>query len=247
MTIIWRVGTPERDDLDQTSFNQCKFCPPIQPAANIAGLYSLSIRGFRLFAPHAGGNGNSGAFMANILIVYSTVDGHTYSISRHIAGQLLAGGDHVKLTSIDQLPITALNDCDKIVIGASVRYGHYRPELVSFLKEHAVILSGKSSAFFTVNLVARKPGRDTPESNPYVHKLLRQTLWQPTEVAVFAGKLEYPRYGFFDRWVIRLIMWLTGGPTDFATVLDYTDWKKVEAFAALIARLTAMPASSPAS
>lgn len=56
-------------------------------------------------------------------------------------------------------------------------------------------------------------------------------------VAVFAGKLDYPRYGFWDRQMIRLIMWMTGGPTDPHAVVDYTDWQQVEAFGQAVAAL----------
>ena len=48
---------------------------------------------------------------------------------------------------------------------------------------------------------------------------------------MFAGKLDYPRYGFFDRQMIRLIMWMTKGPTDPKAVVEFTDWAKVDAFA----------------
>ncbi|MDE2091211.1 MAG: menaquinone-dependent protoporphyrinogen IX dehydrogenase [Gammaproteobacteria bacterium] len=172
--------------------------------------------------------------MANILIVYSTVDGHTHSISKRLAETLLACGDKVTLAPAGELPVSALDVCDKVIVGASIRYGNYRPELVTFVDQRASLLNSKPSVFFTVNLVARKPGRDTPETNPYVKKLLRQTAWHPTEVAVFAGKLDYQRYRLLDRWIIRFIMLVTGGPTDPATVQDFTDWQKVEAFATRI-------------
>jgi menaquinone-dependent protoporphyrinogen oxidase len=61
---------------------------------------------------------------------------------------------------------------------------------------------------------------------------------------VFAGKLDYPRYRWFDRQMIRLIMALTGGPTDPTTVVDYTDWAAVDGFAGeLRAGLAAAPTS----
>ena len=178
-----------------------------------------------------------GVTMANILIVYSTVDGHTHSISKHLGESLLTCGDQIRLASVDEMPATALDEYDKVIVGASIRYGNYRPALVSFVKQRADLLNSKPSSFFTVNLVARKPGRDTPESNPYIKKLLRQTPWRPTEVAVFAGKLDYRRYRFLDRWIIRFIMLATGGPTDPATVQDFTNWRKVEAFATRIHNL----------
>jgi menaquinone-dependent protoporphyrinogen oxidase len=56
-------------------------------------------------------------------------------------------------------------------------------------------------------------------------------------VAVFAGKIDYPRYTPFDRFMIRLIMWMTQGPTDPAAVIDFTDWRQVEDFGRLIAKM----------
>ena len=175
--------------------------------------------------------------MARILIVYSTVDGHTRSISEFVATRLRDAHQQAELLSVDEVPARLPESFDTLVVGASIRYGNYRPALLAFTQRHSGYLNSRPSAFFSVNLVARKPGRDTPASNPYVRKLLSHTSWRPTEVAVFAGKLDYPRYRLVDRWIIRLIMWLTGGPTAPATVRDFTDWRKVEAFAARIARL----------
>jgi menaquinone-dependent protoporphyrinogen oxidase len=56
-------------------------------------------------------------------------------------------------------------------------------------------------------------------------------------VAVFGGKLNYPAYGVLDRLMIRLIMKITGGPTDPATVVVFTDWEQVDDFARVIAGL----------
>ena len=86
------------------------------------------------------------------------------------------------------------------------------------------------NAYFSVNIVARKPGKDRPETNPYVRTFLRRARWRPRRVEVFAGRLDYPRYGVVDRFIIRLIMRMTGGPTRADTVVEYTDWQRVEAF-----------------
>jgi menaquinone-dependent protoporphyrinogen oxidase len=34
--------------------------------------------------------------------------------------------------------------------------------------------------------------------------------------------------------MIRLIMWITGGPTDPKRVVEFTDWRQVEAFGRVI-------------
>ena len=78
---------------------------------------------------------------------------------------------------------------------------------------------------------------------PVTIGLLFATGWAPREQAVFAGKLDYARYGVVDRLVIRLIMRLTGGPTDPSTCVDFTDWTAVEAFARRVAKLHAPSAA----
>ena len=47
---------------------------------------------------------------------------------------------------------------------------------------------------------------------------------------VFAGVVDYPTYNFFDRFMIRFIMWITNGPTDVKARFEFTDWKRVEDF-----------------
>ena len=59
---------------------------------------------------------------------------------------------------------------------------------------------------------------------------VRRVAWRPRLHDVFAGKLDYPRYGLLDRTVIRFIMWFTNGPTRADAVVEFTDWERVEAF-----------------
>ena len=56
--------------------------------------------------------------------------------------------------------------------------------------------------------------------------------------AVFAGALRYPRYRWYDRFMIRLIMKMTGGETDVSKEVVYTDWQQVGRFAREIAQMT---------
>lgn len=135
--------------------------------------------------------------------------------------------------AMDGSPVS-IEPFDKIVIGASIRYGKHQQLVYDFIDQHGDLLAARPSAFFSVNLVARKPGRDQPDSNPYVKKFLRQIAWTPRHVANFAGKLNYPVYTWLDRNIIRLIMFITKGPTDPTTVKEFTDWEKVQAFGQLV-------------
>ena len=175
--------------------------------------------------------------MARILIVYSTTDGQTLRICERLRGILESRAHKVSLVPVSHSVDAELEKNDTIVVGASIRYGRHQPAVVEFIERNAQALNRKASAFFSVNVVARKPEKNQPETNPYVRKLLRRIAWHPRVAAAFAGKIDYPRYGIVDRAVIRFIMLLTGGPTDPKAVVEFTDWKQVEAFGDLIATL----------
>jgi len=175
--------------------------------------------------------------MPHTLLAYSTVDGHTLTICTRLKQSLEAAGHAVQLHEIGPAPAPDLSPFDKIVIGASIRYGKHRPAVFDFIETHRATLDRLPSAFFSVNVVARKPGKDTPETNPYLRAFRRKTTWTPTALAVFAGKIDYPRYNWTDRQIIRFIMWLTHGPTDPAACVEFTDWAAVDRFAQQIARL----------
>ena len=99
--------------------------------------------------------------------------------------------------------------------------------VINFNKD---ILDQKKSAFFSVNVVARKPEKNTAETNPYIDKFLKISKWKPNKISVFAGKVDYPNYNFFDKYIIKFIMFITKGPTDTSQSYEFTDWSKVDDF-----------------
>lgn len=175
--------------------------------------------------------------MARFLLIYSTTDGHTREICERIQAVLSDRGHAVTLQAIEDAGDTDLEPFDKIVLGASIRYGRHGKPVYAFIAAHAQTLAAKPNAFFSVNLVARKPEKRSADSNPYLRKFLREIAWRPRQLTVFAGKLDYPRYRFWDRQIIRLIMWMTKGPTDPTAVVDFTDWAEVDAFAERVGQI----------
>ncbi len=165
------------------------------------------------------------------LIIYSTIDGQTHRICQRIQNVCEQAGEQVTLVELSQAQSHNLAEFDKVLIGASIRYGKHRPELYQYINRHHAVLSAKTSAFFSVNVVARKPLKNTPETNPYMQKFMTLSMWQPKIRAVFAGMIDYPRYRLFDRVMIRFIMWITKGPTDTKGTFEFTDWDKVDEFA----------------
>ena len=167
--------------------------------------------------------------MFDFLIIYSTTDGHTKKICERIKN-FLNNGNLVELLSLEDAKKVDLSNFKKIVIGASIRYGKHSKELYKFINSNKNILDQKKSAFFSVNVVARKPEKNTAETNPYINKFLKISKWKPNKISVFAGKVDYPNYKFFDKYIIKFIMFITKGPTDTSKSYEFTDWSKVDDF-----------------
>ncbi|WP_127960293.1 menaquinone-dependent protoporphyrinogen IX dehydrogenase [Serratia microhaemolytica] len=163
------------------------------------------------------------------LILYSSRDGQTRIIAEQIAARLRSSRD-CDLLDLHQCDDVLLENYQQVVVGASVRYGRFHPTLMKFATRYATQLNQMPTAFFAVNLTARKPDKCSPETNAYTRKFLQQSPWRPQQCAVFAGALRYPRYRWLDRVMIRLIMKMTGGETDTSKEVEYTDWDQVSVF-----------------
>lgn len=174
--------------------------------------------------------------MNNIGIVYSTTDGQTKKIAEFLLARLNKENLRVSLFNISDFSENILN-FDVLVIGASIRYGKHSEQIMKFINDHQAELEKIHTAFFSVNLVARKSDKNQPDTNPYVIKFMDSLTWQPDLVDVFAGCLDYSKYGFFDRLMIKAIMKFTNGPTSTKEPIEYTDWERVSSFGEEVTKL----------
>ena len=152
--------------------------------------------------------------MAHTLLLYSTNYGLSKRICERIRDRLQQDGGQANVQPLVEHEVKP-ETFDAIVIGASIRYGKHSPAVLEFIRENQSLLEGRPSALFSVNLVARKPPKNTPQTNPYLKRLIAQSPWKPKLLGVFAGELDYSRYGPVDRRIVRLIMWINKGPTDW--------------------------------
>ena len=164
---------------------------------------------------------------SKLLILYSTVDGHTKDICNYIYKKL-KGRKNVSIISVEDSANYDLSDFEEIVIGASVRYGYHRKNVYKFIRQNIEKLDKLKTAFFSLNLTARKLEKSTPETNPYVIKFLKKVKWEPTIKEVFAGRLDYPSLDKLNKLAILFIMFITNGPKDTSKTYELTDWKKVD-------------------
>ncbi|WMI65090.1 menaquinone-dependent protoporphyrinogen IX dehydrogenase [Aestuariibaculum sp. YM273] len=167
--------------------------------------------------------------MNTLLLLYASVDGQTLKICNSIADNLKEKDVNVEVFEISKFKGNLLN-YSSLIIGASIRYGKHHKAVSNFIDKHIDTLRQMKTAFFSVNLVARKIEKSTFDTNPYVIKFFEKQAWRPDIVDVFAGKLDYQSYSFLDSLMIKLIMKMTKGPTKTEKPLEFTDWNRVEAF-----------------
>ena len=165
----------------------------------------------------------------NAILIYSSIDGQTFKISEYLREKCKTSLPF-EMKPISEAKNMSLNEYEIIIIGASIRYGKHSSEISKLVKNNLKTFNNKKTAFFS-QCVARKPGKDLSSNNPYVIKFLNKTKWKPNIAAVFAGKIDYPKYKFFERMIIRFIMFITKGPTDTSKSYEFTDWLKVDEFA----------------
>lgn len=174
-----------------------------------------------------------------MLLCYATRDGQSRRIAAHIAARLGESGIHaVPHDLAGGFPAPAeLAAAQLVAVVAAVRYGRHLPEADRFLAAYRELPAPAPLVFVSVNLTARKPGKDTAAGNRYLRKSMARHRLKPVLAAAVAGRLDYPHYGWLDRQVIRLIMKLTGGPTDPQTCVEFTAWQAVDGIASRIADL----------
>ncbi len=174
-----------------------------------------------------------------MLLCYATRDGQSRRIAEHMAARLAGSG--IAAAPLDlavAFPAAAdLATAPLVAVVAAVRYGRHLPEAERFFATCRDALARVPLVFVSVNLTARKPGKDTAAGNQYLRKFIARHKLKPVLATAIAGRLEYARYRWLDKQIIRFIMKLTGGPTDPRTCVEFTSWDAVDRIAVGIAEL----------
>lgn len=175
------------------------------------------------------------------LLAFASQDGQAAKIAARIAASFEPAADRIDVATLGdegEVRVACLGR-PVVALVAAVRYGRHLAPAERFLDHYRRMEGAPPLALASVNLTARKPNKRTLETNPYLKKLVARHRLSPAATAVFAGRLDYPRYRWIDRQLIRFIMLVTGGPTDGVSTIDYTDWASVDAFAAELGELAA--------
>ena len=84
------------------------------------------------------------------LILFSTRDGQTREIASYIASELKELGAESDVVNLHRSGEIAWGNYERVVIGASIRYGHFHSSVAAFVKKHQQALNKIPSAFFSV-------------------------------------------------------------------------------------------------
>jgi len=168
----------------------------------------------------------------SVMLFYMSRMGHTARVARRIGESITAAGGRCETMPIHEAIYEGVNwdAADVVVVGAPVIYGTYHKDVFRFISKNQAQLERRPNSFFNVSVVARNPEKATVEGNRYMQKFLELSPWRPKDLKVFAGKVDYPSWSWYDTLMIQLIMKMTKGPTDRSAVIDYTDWADVRAY-----------------
>jgi len=188
--------------------------------------------------------------MCEAPVLYATTEGQTERIARRIADGLRPAGLSSEAIDVGS-DAAARIDWKQVrgaLLGASLHAGSHQKRAREFAFANRDHLNGCPSWFFSVSLAIRSTNpKEVSEAHRLAQAFADASKWRPRNVACFAGRLAYTKYGWFIRWFMQRIARKEGGSTDTSRDHEYTDWAAVDAFAARCAtEILSAPIAAPA-
>jgi menaquinone-dependent protoporphyrinogen oxidase len=170
--------------------------------------------------------------MARILVLHSSWHGQATRIAQRMAQVLTSLGHIVTLRSaLEPDCARDLGTYDGVIVGAAVHRGKHHGHLARLIRHCLPTLRARPTAFFSVSLSAAGTPRQREVATKMMDRFLDASGWCPDELATFAGALQYTRYPWPLKYMMRFIASMSGRDTDTSRDYEYTDWSAVERFA----------------
>lgn len=167
-----------------------------------------------------------------ILVLYSTSEGHTAKIAKVLADVFESLGNEVVLTQTSDPGYCDPGTFDAAVLCAPIHVGWYPSEFVQFIKDWKSSLSEVPTALVTSSLMSASPDeKDREKAEQFPVDLMSETGWTPGQIYNVSGSLNYPEYDVIKRWVMKRAAKSGNFPVDTDTEYDFTDWEALRAFA----------------
>jgi menaquinone-dependent protoporphyrinogen oxidase len=170
-------------------------------------------------------------FVARVLIVYESKYGQTEKIAKFLYSRLLGQGHSVNLMNLGAKDFRPPTDYDGIIVGAGIYMQRYPKNLEKWVQTYYPTLSQRSTAFFSVCMaVLDKNLKVQRDLQRIANKFFDKTNWHPKRREVFAGALNYSKYGWVTKQLMGLISRASRGDYDTSRDYEYTNWSEVAQF-----------------
>ena len=164
-----------------------------------------------------------------ILVGYTTTEGQTRRIARHVTDRLARAGHGVELLDLKDAGDLDPADFDRIVLGASVHAGHFQRALSEFAARHAAALNARPTLFMSVSLAAAgHEAEDWRALDRILADLADATGWTPGRTVQIAGAYRPEKYDVFRRFIMRRIIAKKDPDIDPDASHEYTDWPALD-------------------
>ena len=167
--------------------------------------------------------------MSRILLLYASHYGQTAAIAGRIRDRLLERGHDVDMFNVE-VPVPPPDRYDAVVLGSRIEFGKHAKQIAQYVQAHRDVLRHTPTAFFSVSMSAagKHSGSDP---NRYLATTFADLAWTPTVSTAFGGALQYRRYNWLLRMVMKVISKQGGHSTDTSKNHFYTDFSDVSDFA----------------
>jgi menaquinone-dependent protoporphyrinogen oxidase len=166
------------------------------------------------------------------LLLFSSRYGQTEKITRFLAQQLQNAGFEVDLRSTDGPLPQVLFQYNAIVLASSVYRGRFSQALVQWAErqDHLPLAIPTYTVLVHLNAADKHP-EARPAEKQMMDAFEKALGCKSVMRGHFAGALNYTRYNFIVRWMMKKISKRFGGPLDTSQDHELTDWGEVQKFA----------------
>ena len=180
------------------------------------------------------------------LIIYASSEGQTEKIAQYLSEKLGENGIpadtyNVVTHSADEI---AIDSYDTVLIGSPLHYAEYDSRIEWCIRDNVEILNKLPTGFFSISLGIRSQhAADQHEVVKLTEDFLNELGFEPDVTTYFAGALQYSKYGWIKKRIMRWIANKSGeNDKDYSTDHEYTNWAEVDRFARDFAQsLTCIP------
>lgn len=166
-----------------------------------------------------------------LLVLFATIHGQSALIADRIAREAtIATGIGTRVQELGDASAEDLEQCDSVVIVASVQFGRHARSVERFVKRNRGRLESLHSAFVSVSGSASRP-ETRPEAEMVARRFFAMTGWNPDEYELIGGALKFTQYNFLMRFMIKRINARQGRMYDGKRDYEFTDWDAVRRFA----------------